>query len=826
MELLGLYKLVIMNQKIALIACLFLFGCWQTAFSQGIQNDKIGVQRIGLSKAKADTAKVNVFLTLGKLYLDKPGNEKTNVDSAIYFVEQAEKLSNVKGYKIGYGRSVLGSALIAIKNKKNQEALQLTRKALKCFMEASDFLDIGETYILMGQRYDDRPASFERKIECFRNAADAFMKSGTVRRAGDAFKDIGENQLLAGKNKEALENLRTSLKLYESVHDKDLGSVYYLISRALSRTGDFVNELKYSLLAIKNIEASGDTSSPVLRNIFYATAMAYHRVLNYNTAHTYYVKARRLAYMQKDTSAMLEITFNMGMSYLFDHKFDEAVALIKCIGQLKDTVTMVEYGMYTAGELRRSNKSGQLEKALGLLNTLKKYKNVKLPVNIREKLASTSIHTCLDMNDVKGAETYFLELSHLSASKELALTDQLDALNGIIRYDNLTGQSKAAFRAVKAYQYLCKKNNLKIFNKEHENWLFKTDSLLGNYLSAIKHYQNYKRGEDSLLNESNSREISLLNIQYETQKKDKNILLKNKNIQMLARQSLLQRTTLRQEKVKRNLTIGVAIMLLIVSGIGYNRYRLKQESNLLLQSQQLEIDNQHKKLMTSAEDLTLLLKEKEWLLKEIHHRVKNNLQVTMSLLNMQSFYISNHQAQEAISNSRRRMYSISLIHQQLYQSEGLCYINIGSYIAELGGYLQDNISPDKKIRLILAIEHIEIDVAQAVPLGLLINEAMSNCFKHAFLIKEEGFISLQVYLNEKGNICLSISDDGCGIPENFMGDSGHTLGMNLMYGLSSQLGGDLSITVNQGTTVKIIFPPINSLEEELPDGSCHQGVAC
>lgn len=809
-----------------MIALLFLLSYCYPAYSQRNKPDNITLLKIQLIKRENDTARVGIYLILGKLYLDRPGREKANLDSAIYFISQGDKLSREIGYKIGYGRSMLASALVFIRKNNNENALQLIRKALICFQQAGDLLDVGETYILMGQRYDNQATNLEVKFDYFKKAAEAFVKAGAVKRAGDAYKDIGEIQLMVGKNKEALENLQTSLKFYQSVHYNEMASVYYLTSRALSRKGDFINELKFSLLAIKNIETLGDSTSPVLRNIYYTTGMAYHRISNYETAQSYLFKARRLAYMQKDTPAMTEITFNMGMSQLFNQKYDETLVLMKSMEQLKDTAAIIEFGMYTAGKLRESSDISRKNKARTLLLALQKYKAFKLGLNDQEKLASISLHTYLDLRDFKSAKVYVRQLNEIVPLKDLALTNQFDALNGIIRYHNVTGQDKAALKAIKVYQDLCRKNNLKTFNKEYELWLFKTDSVIGNYLSAIKHYQNYKRGEDSLLNESNSRQISLLNIQYETEKKDKDILLKNSNIRMLGRQSSLQRITLKQEKIKRNLTIAAALMLLIVLGVGYNRYRLKQKSNLLLQSQQLEIDNQHKKLMTSAGRLSQLLKEKEWLLREIHHRVKNNLQVTMSLLNMQSFYISNNQAQEAIGNSRRRMFAISLIHQQLYQSEGLCYINIGSYVSELGGYLNDNLGLEKKIRFSQAIANMEIDVAQAVPLGLLINEAITNCFRHAFVIRNDGTISVRGGYDDKGYIELSISDNGSGLPQGFSKIKGNTLGMNLMYGLSNQLDGDLTITGDDGTFVKIIFKPINSLEEDLSDISSPQNIYC
>ncbi|AYL94318.1 histidine kinase dimerization/phosphoacceptor domain -containing protein [Mucilaginibacter celer] len=805
-----------MKRKRILVILLSLLTSWQSAFSQNNQAGKIAVLYNLLRKSRADTVRVGMLLELGRLYLDSGRGDK-DLDSASYVVGQASMLSRKLGYQIGHGRSLLTSALVLIKKNRNQHALLLCREALHCFLQSSDLKDAGEAYIIIGQRYGNLAPDIGIKIENFKKAADAFLKSDAIKRAGDANKDIGETLLLVDKGEDALPYLRTSINLYQSIHYREIGTAYHLIAMALSKTGDFVSELKYSLLAIASIEATGDRTSPVLRNILYGTGMAYYRILNYEKAHIYLAKARELAYMQKDTPAMTEITFNMGRSQLHGGKFKDAISLIKSMEQLGDTTSTIEFVVNIAGELRKGSDTDSKKLAHSILRGLDKYRKSKQDAGIREKLASVELHTSLDLMDVRGAAHFYRQLVDILSVKELVLTDRLDALNGIIRYNNITGQNKVALAAIKTYRDLCKANNLKTFNKEYEFWLFKTDSVIGNYLSAIRHYQNYKRGEDSLLNELNSRQISVLNIQFETEKKDKDISLKNRNIRLLGRQSALQRTTLKQENVKRNLTIAAAVMLLAALGVGYNRYQLKQESNVLLKARQLEIDKQHQNLLSSAKNLTQLLKEKEWLLREIHHRVKNNLQVTMSLLNMQSFYITNHQAQEAIGASKRRMYAISLIHQQLYQSEALCNINIGAYVTELCGYLLDNLGEERKIRFAFAVTNLEIDVAQAVPLGLLINEAITNSLIHAFMLKKEGLISIRAYHENEGSITVEITDDGDGLPAGFNWGTAQSLGINLMRGLAGQLDGNLHIISEQGTTIKITFNRINELVNEFAE---------
>jgi two-component system, sensor histidine kinase PdtaS len=120
------------------------------------------------------------------------------------------------------------------------------------------------------------------------------------------------------------------------------------------------------------------------------------------------------------------------------------------------------------------------------------------------------------------------------------------------------------------------------------------------------------------------------------------------------------------------------------------------------------------------------------MLKEIHHRVKNNLQIVISLLNTQSAYLDNEDALQALKSSQQRMHSMSLIHQRLYQSDNLAMIDMHWYIQELAGYMRESFGVDRKVQFVLDTEKVELDVIQAVPLGLILNEAISNALSMLF----------------------------------------------------------------------------------------------
>ncbi|HEV7736396.1 MAG TPA: sensor histidine kinase, partial [Chlamydiales bacterium] len=193
------------------------------------------------------------------------------------------------------------------------------------------------------------------------------------------------------------------------------------------------------------------------------------------------------------------------------------------------------------------------------------------------------------------------------------------------------------------------------------------------------------------------------------------------------------------------------------------------------------------------------------LLKEIHHRVKNNLQIVMSLLNSQSAYIDNEPALTAIHDSQHRVHAMSLIHQKLYSTENASSIDMSLYIRELTSYLGDSFNTGQRIRFEFAIEPMKMDVSQAVPLGLILNEAITNSIKYAFPDGRSGVITISLSHSDPNHCLLIISDNGIGIPTGLDNKKNGSLGMSLIAGLSEDLEGNFSIEARNGTTIKIVF---------------------
>lgn len=208
----------------------------------------------------------------------------------------------------------------------------------------------------------------------------------------------------------------------------------------------------------------------------------------------------------------------------------------------------------------------------------------------------------------------------------------------------------------------------------------------------------------------------------------------------------------------------------------------------------------------AQEKIKASLKEKEVLLKEIHHRVKNNLGIVSSLLQMQCRRTQDPLVAAILRDSQNRIASIALVHEKLYRSENLANIDFAQYIPDLTTHLFDsyNVS-SSKIQLKIQVDNASLDIETAIPCGLIINELVSNALKYAFVGNRAGEIEVKFYQESESTLTLIIRDNGIGLPENFDNKKANTLGITLVQGLVKQLRGKLEIDSDQGTQFKITF---------------------
>lgn len=206
----------------------------------------------------------------------------------------------------------------------------------------------------------------------------------------------------------------------------------------------------------------------------------------------------------------------------------------------------------------------------------------------------------------------------------------------------------------------------------------------------------------------------------------------------------------------------------------------------------------------AKEDLTTSLEEKELLLQEIHHRVKNNLQVISSLLNLQTQKVNDSILQGILDECKNRIRTMALIHDYLYQIRGASGIDLAAYLKLLIDQLIRSYSMNRDVDFVFKAEPVFVDLNKAMPLGLIVNELISNSFKYAFVAGQKGTIRIAL-THMESLACLSISDNGAGLPFNFEFQESAKIGLKLVRLLVAQIQGVLKFNQNQGARFEITF---------------------
>lgn len=312
-------------------------------------------------------------------------------------------------------------------------------------------------------------------------------------------------------------------------------------------------------------------------------------------------------------------------------------------------------------------------------------------------------------------------------------------------------------------------------------YLSQTYDKIGDYKAAFKYHQQYTFLMEAIFDKDKYEQVNRMNALFETEKKEQTIAIQEANLEARAATIALQQS--RQNQLYFG--IGFALFIGLILSIGYVH---QTKNNKLLSQQKLEIEKQNS--------------ERETLLKEIHHRVKNNLQVISSLLSMQSRQMKDGEAKTAVREGQSRIKSMSLIHQKLYSEDNLSRINMKEYIEELSSFLFKSYKPGESVTQLIESDDIMLDVDTAVPLGLIINELISNALKYAFEPEQEGEISIRLH-QESSAYALHISDTGKGLPEDF--DQGQSMGMKLVTILVDQIDGEMKIDRSHGTFFIIKF---------------------
>jgi two-component system, sensor histidine kinase PdtaS len=712
-----------------------------TAFAQG--RERFTTLEASISKSTFDTSLISQLLQLGEYYTDKNNASARDGDSALRMAAHIVTISKKQNYQRGIGLSLLLQSKALRLTGQRDAGRKAGEEAVKMLRVSGKPEEYVSAIVDLGRTYSNESTDLPEKIRLYEEAATLYHQQRNVLDEARTLEFVADLNYLKQDYKKSLELLHQALRLYQSIHYPKLQGVYGLMGVVYNISEQFLTALHYNQLAVTTAEQQGDTSS-LMTTIYNRLAINYFDVRAFDQAMIYYQKGLQSARRLHDSAAMGNLLIHISQCEQYSGNYKRGLDTLRVVSGLLHTMDLADHISYNMQAMKYS----------------------------------------LLTNDNAGASTYYKNLltiyqQHQASEKQLQVVRL-----GLVQYLQATNQFSTSNIYLEEFRKALPKYPVNVGRiYQYEQYASRVDSAAGNMAGALVHYQRYKQISDSLTNITTTRQIGQLQVAFETEKKDKNIAL-------LQQKNTFQQHTLQRERAIRYVIIGALALLLAFCVMLYKAYHLKKANNQILESQQTELKK--------------LLGEKEWLLKEIHHRVKNNLQIVISLLNSQSAYLDNEAAISAISNSQHRMHAMSLIHQKLYQTDGVNTINMQWYCRELTNYMEDCFSTQHKINFKLDVTPAEFDVAQAVPVGLILNEAVTNAIKYAFPDGRKGKITIELK-PEDDEYVLTIADNGIGLPEDFDIDTTDSLGMNLINGLSQQLGGILTCENCDGLKYSIRF---------------------
>lgn len=361
------------------------------------------------------------------------------------------------------------------------------------------------------------------------------------------------------------------------------------------------------------------------------------------------------------------------------------------------------------------------------------------------------------------------------------------------------GNGKRAYLDCEKALKFAEKSTQSNLCKDIYNCLYQSSLKSGMHKEALRYYSDYIQLRDSLLNNEKAMSIARFEAKIEYQYKRQQDSIFQAAEQESAASLYAHELAIAEEKVRFGLLIGLLAGVLAL-GAGIAAF-LFVKQNRKLAAQNVVILDQNDLIKES-------LQEKEVLLREVHHRVKNNLQLMASLLDMQSEKLGQQKAEDVILASKGRLQAMILIHQNLYQEANIANLGADGYLRHVVESVCSLYQEIRNVEIQFEIAALHFGVDIAVPIGLIVNELVTNAFKHAFDTSKIGKLSITLQMEDLEKCMIKIEDNGRGFDPNFDSLAPETLGLQLVKGLSRQLKGILEIGSAQlgGAKVTVIFP--------------------
>lgn len=770
----------------------------QVAFSLSAQNEQRQIDSLQkiLNIEKSDTSKLSLLSGIMNLTSDMDFYFKYNEQA----IKICEKNINATGgkekdfYLLKYAEGLINRGYLYQNKGENVETIKSYEKAkviLGKIREKTADTRSAEAYLYnnISAVYRDLGKSKEA-LKFQENAIQLFKELNDKVGLASAYNNLGSYYSSVAQMSLALAYLNKGLEVYKELDDKEgLATAYNNIGDLYNKIGNEKEVIANYLKAYELIKQTNDKRSTglILQNI----GISYGETGNVKIGLDYLQRSLSIMQELNEKKGIYVILMNIGGLYYRDGDYKASEEYTMRSLKIAEEINYVS-GIATC-YLRLGNANGQKKQYK------KAFEYFRLAYNM--SLKDEQLRTMVDILNSMGAFQYkqgAIDSALYYYNRSLKIADQTQfklgksaaivAMSEI--YFNKGNLPEAKKLGEQALQYSKEFGHI-LEQKNASNLLYKIYKKTGEDTKALEMHELYMKMDDSLKTEETQRAIikSQLTNEYNSLKaKDSMAYLskEKKNIRTISD---------KEEQLKRSNTLKyllmlVSLVLVVVAFMLYRNYNKKKHHSVLVERENTILEAKNK--------------ERELLMHEIHHRVKNNLQIVSGLLKMPQKSIHDIDALEVMDDSRQRIHSISLIHKLLYEKSDLTHINAKEYVDELcTAVLKSFTLPGQKVSLKLNINEVKMEVDQFLPLALILNELLLNSIKYAFEKVEKPEINIHLERKED-QVTFNFSDNGKEDASALI-KAKNSFGTKMIFSLAEQLNGLINVYFNDGTNISLKF---------------------
>lgn len=655
---------------------------------------------------------------------------------------------------------------------------------------ATTSIDTAKVDLLNQAAEQYKSVNEDKALEYAKNALSISLKKNYHLGTANAYYQIADIYKTYGKISLSLEYFNKSIRYFKVIGDyNSLIKVYNKIGVIYFHKSDFNKAVIYYTKAFKLAEKSDDyqAHAGILNNI----GNIYYTQGKYADAIDYYSRSLKIREQKNDTNGIAGSLHNLASIYHAQGMMEEAeklylksIALRENIGNKRGVALSYSHLGTLYLDLKKIEKSlayqnkaieiySQIQDKNGLANAYSNLGNIYRELNENKKALDyfdKALILFTEVEDIKGQANLFISKGNLLISEN----KYAEAINQLEKGKLLSEQFELSENKRKAYISLAD-----AYEKTND------------FKKAFNYNKLYNLLKDSLNNSELAGKLTEIQKRYEDD-------AHHKQIEVLQKEKENQELKIKQDNNRITILIISLIALTAITLLVVVSNRHKQKTNQIL--------------TTQNEDILRQRNEKEVLLKEIHHRVKNNLQVINSLLRLQSAMIDDPKVVALFDDCQTRVRSMALIHDKLYSIKDLSSIQVKDYIENLTGSLIDTYGLKTKVDLNLDIHPVSFTVDTLIPLGLLLNEIISNSLKYAFKNLDSGYIQVSLKPINNQQLELLISDNGEGFSNNIFNSPQNSLGIELIKAFVDQLEGTIEKLNVTGTAYRIVFQNIGDVK--------------